>query len=460
MNLSLRSCLCGAPSTGKERARRLCLGVGLALSTALAGCSTEAIPNDPVGGGTSATELHFTHPGTLELEPGQTIEVELEGEPGASVRLLLLGTTLDASLSPAEVVLGDDGTAVVQLTAPTTAATFVMRAQSDDASAELPVAVSQQGFFSLRVVPQYDGSRELTEGWSADVLVGGDCSALLATYPEAPIGSLSDTATLDSVPLISSVPVGPVLAVGLRNGKLVAGCTVMSATSAVEEQEVVVELKDRSMVLPGARLSLSLEFGVEPTSFGQIVKAGGEGIADTAFPPESTTTVIVATEMLKQLSPSSATSLEQLLASQDFVLEVDAASGNFNANEYCSSIAMNSVGLAEAAVAAGTTNVVGTIEGLSDIPEGASFELEALLGLPLYALPQSSLPFVWVDTGNDSLLITGTIPLSATRLAAAFMSNQVAQELGDEFTPVHHRLGLKAGGGSRLDRGAQHVAGR
>jgi hypothetical protein len=420
----------------RGKAQRLCVGVALALATSISGCGTEAVPNEPVGGGTSATELHFTHVGTLELAPGQTVEVELDGDPGTSVRLLLLGTTLDASLTPAEVVLGDDGKAIATLTAPTTAATFVLRAQSDEGSAELPVAVSQQGFFSLRVVPQYDGSRELTESWSADVLVGGDCSALLATYPEAPIGSLSDSAALDSIPLISSVPVGPVLAVGLRNGKLVAGCTVMSATSAVEEQEVVVELKDRSIVLPGARLSLSLEFGVEPASFGQIVQSGGKVIADTAFPPEATTTTIVATEMLTQLSPDAAVSLQELLANPDFVLAVETATGPFDANEYCASMATNSAALAEAAVADGAANVVGTIEGLSDVPEGASFKLEALLGLPLYALPQRSLPFVWVDTGNDSLLITGSVPLSATRLAGAYMSNQVAQELGDEFSPA------------------------
>src|SRR3546814_20449077 len=48
----------------------------------------------------------------------------------------------------------------------------------------------------------------------------------------------------------------------------------------------------------------------------------------------------------------------------------------------------------------------------------------------------------------------------AAKLVEPLADQPRDDRIGDEFAGVHHRLGLEADRGSRLDRGAQHVARR
>ena len=408
------------------------LTVALALGLgSLQGCGVPGeTDTSETGGGPTQSGLSFEDTGTLQLTPGESRDVTVRAPAGSTVRFLLLGQTSDASVSPAELEIDGSGEGTVLLTAPTSTSTFVLLAQAGEASAELSVAVSEQGFLSLRVVPEYNGMRTLSEPWTADVLVGGDCTGLLATYPQEPIGELSSTAAIGENPVVDSVPVGALLAVGLRSGKLVAGCAVLDPMSAKEEQEIVVTVNDQPMVLGGASMVLTLGFSAEPSAYGDIVTTGVETVAELAFPSETSTAQILLNEMVAGLEPNAGQSLASLIETANLKPNVEVAMDGFDARQFCLDLSDSARALALAELGSGSSEIKAKITGTDGSPGVAAVEMETFLGLGSDVAKAGPLDFAWLDTGNDSLVITGTIPLSGARLSASYMNAVVADELG------------------------------
>jgi len=99
-------------------------------------------------------------------------------QPGASLRFALVGEALDGSLSTTRVTLGKDGLATTELTMPSSAASFRLRASvACTAEVYVPVSVGDRGFGSLDVEALYRGARA-PERLTVSLYRAADCTGL------------------------------------------------------------------------------------------------------------------------------------------------------------------------------------------------------------------------------------------------------------------------------------------
>jgi hypothetical protein len=388
------------------------------------GCSGESSTETNEGGGGNVNptdSLRFDATGTLQLTPNEVTTVVVLGPENAEVQITLLGNLLDAKVDATTVMTDGAGTASFTLTAPSTAATFEVLARTESATAKLSVAVSEQGFFDLTVVPLYEGGRELTEPWSADVQVGGDCAALLASYPD-PLGTLEGSAPLGGKPKVSSVPIGPVLAVGLRSGKLVAGCVTVTHDGVMTQEDVVVTVVDQPLVLAATRMDLALQFSVEPGAFAELLGLGVQAVKNEAFPEGEPMAELILGDLATALPAPAAAELTAALAEPgDIAGQVTAANQGFDPREACAALEAPAAAEALAKLETGAT-IMGTLAGVDGAPDAATFEVDSFLGLAGGIAAPGELPFGWYEQGGDFLVISGVLPLSASRMAGAFLS--------------------------------------
>jgi hypothetical protein len=383
------------------------------------------------GGGNVAPsdDLRFEATGTLELTPNQVVTVALVGPADTEIQLALLGDLLDAKIDATTVVTDGAGSASFTLTAPSTAATFELLARTDTATAKLNVAVSAQGFFELTIAPLYEGNRELTDAWTADVQVGGDCASLLASYPD-PLGTLEGSAPLGQKPKVASVPIGPVLAVGLRSGALVAGCVTVTHYGGTFPNEVPVTVVDRPLVLEATRMALTLQFLVAPDGFSELVGFGASAVKDEAFPEGASTAELILNDLVLSLPAAASAELSLALAEPlDLVGQVAAVNQGFDARAACTALEAPAESEALAWLEPGAA-ISGTLTGVEGAPNTATFQLESFLGLPGDVGEPSDLSFSWYDQGSDYLIISGALPLSASRLAGVYLGLAATSAMG------------------------------
>jgi hypothetical protein len=230
--------------------------------------------------------LVFEEEGTLALAPGETRTVTVTATPPNSyeITFALLGAPLDASLNKSKVAADSDGQASVTLKAPNASTTFRLRASiKEGVFAELPIAVSDKGFGSLRVIPVYGGLREVTT-WVASAVTGTNCKAIADQLPEKLQAPQNATAPAGAEPLIESVPVGPNVAVVLRAGYYMWGCTDEPNLKAGQELNVKVPVIDRPIDLSGTDLDLELPFEAEGAPYADIMKEAAFGLVGGLLP--------------------------------------------------------------------------------------------------------------------------------------------------------------------------------
>ncbi len=261
---------------------------GLALALAAA-CSSSDATSAATGSSTTTNlatggTVAFDLDGPLKLAPGAMHELGIVVSPPgrASVRFALLGDALDASLDRVSVVTDEAGRGAVKLRAPDAATTFRVRAAVEGGgSAEAQVAVSDQGFATVEVVPVYAGKRAHSL-WTASVVARATCASLQAPVPADPPGGL--TATSATRPLVSGAPVGPSLAVAVRAGQAMWGCTDAAALAANQTTQIKVNVVDRPIDLTTTELDLSFAYAPDPAAYGAILDATCDRLAEAAFP--------------------------------------------------------------------------------------------------------------------------------------------------------------------------------
>jgi len=217
------------------------------------------------------TSLAFEPSATLALAPGEQRTLRVVAKPAAEyhIRFALIGEADDAALDLSEVDSNAQGIAEVGLTAPTTSATFRVRASvGTSESAEAAVSVSAGGFVTLVVHPDYSGKRlKWGDRWVASVRAGTDCASLTGTPP--PDGDLKATSEVAQNlffkdPQIDLVPVGPALAVTVRAGHFAGGCVDVPPLVAGQPITVTVPVADRPMQLD--QTDLGVELGIDTSS--------------------------------------------------------------------------------------------------------------------------------------------------------------------------------------------------
>jgi hypothetical protein len=249
------------------------LGCALVLPAGCGAAASDA-SSDASGSGGSASDstapdsLEFEPRSLLTLAPGETRELFVRAVPSGEyvVDFALLGDAENASLDRSQYLTSTDGTATVMLTAPTGAravTTFTVRASVGPAvRAEMAVSVSEAGFATLRIEPNYGGTRPV-DSWVASVRTGTDCASLPSgPLPEADLSAAS--ADGESAPVIDDVPVGGVVAVTLRAGFYASGCADVLELIADHENVIQVPVTDVPLRLDQTELDVALDVQEPP----------------------------------------------------------------------------------------------------------------------------------------------------------------------------------------------------
>lgn len=222
------------------------LALGLAACTETTAADTaldEPRGDAPIPG----AEILYVGESPLTLAPGERARLPFAVRPRGQheVRFALIGDSGDASLDVGSAASDADGNVSVELTAPSTSRTFIVRATlSLGASAEAPVSVSGLGFGAIEVVPSYSGKRTLTR-ITGTVTTGTSCADLVGIPP--PDGPLVAHAIHPRSPIVEGAPVGPALVVTARAGQFAGGCMEVKGLRNGETKSVTVPLLDRPL---------------------------------------------------------------------------------------------------------------------------------------------------------------------------------------------------------------------
>jgi hypothetical protein len=263
----------------------LVIVAALAAASCSVGLGDYAPTEPPIIPGPNTT-LAFKDTGTLALAPGESRTVSVTTSPPGSyeISFALLGAALDASLDKAKVVATNKGLATVTLKAPNASTSFRLRASLNDGlSVELPVAVSDKGFGSIRAVPIYSGTRQVKE-WVASVMTGTNCKAITSLLPDMLEAPQNATAPLGEEPVIDLVPVGPNIAVVVGAGRYIWGCTDEPNLKAGEELAVKVTVINKPIDLAATDLDVTLEFDAKPSPLGDVLKSAAVLLTDAMLP--------------------------------------------------------------------------------------------------------------------------------------------------------------------------------
>src|SRR5262245_1957342 len=178
------------------------------------------------------------------------------------------------------VTADENGEASVLVRAPHQATTFQLRATIQSAQgklgsfAEIGVAVSDQGFGTLRVLPVYSGARPI-KGWTASVIARTTCQDIASTLPAVPDGALVATGPNDQPLLVKGAPVGPNLAVAVRSSKYMWGCADAADLKPDATLDVPVTIVDKPIDLAATNLILNLEYNPDPVNYDALLDGGG-----------------------------------------------------------------------------------------------------------------------------------------------------------------------------------------
>lgn len=269
--------------------RWLALGT-LALSISL-GCSSstqDAVATGVPGAAGATSAEDDTLPTSLEFEvQGQvlareTVTLEVRAVPARVYRVRFAlppsgGDPLDAVLNRAESISGANGIATVRLTAPSTSARFHVRASVGSVAASLAVDVVDPGSLTVQVQPRYTTLLRDVTTWTASAHLKTSCADLPGIPP--PDGDLTALPSAKSeAPLIHGVPADTPLAITLRSGHFLGGCTsieALASSPADAPRLVYVSVLNRPIDLAASKLSLSLGLSAPEATWSDALAAAG-----------------------------------------------------------------------------------------------------------------------------------------------------------------------------------------
>ena len=222
--------------------------------------------------------LTFTPSTTVMLAPKETRELTVTASPAGifPVRFALIGSSADSAPGDAVLDMSDvptdlDGVAHVTLTAPSTPATFSVRASvASKVQTQLGVSVSARGYTTLRVQPAYNGHRTVTQ-WTASFHLGTSCSKLVGNPP--PDGPNPVTVNKDQILSLPKVQTGVSVTIALRAGHYIGGCADQSPLSEGDGNQVLVYASDVPINLAATQLALSFGQTDARPEFSKLMKS-------------------------------------------------------------------------------------------------------------------------------------------------------------------------------------------
>ena len=381
-----------------------------AVATGLTACSGQPAA-DTVADEPPATtpapgaEILYVGESPLTLGPGERARLPFAIRPRGhhEVRFALTGDFGDAALDVGTATSDADGNVSVELTAPSTSRTFIVRATLPlGASAEVAISVSGLGFGSIEVVPSYSGKRTLGR-IVGTVTTGASCADLVGIPP--PDGPLVAQANHPRSPVVNDAPVGPALVVTARAGYFAGGCMEVKGLRAGETKSVTVPMLDRPLQF---REPVAVRFALEGTDDVRAwLEASSRRVA-SAFAGASDVASLL--DAMSEALPNEhkeafAAAREQSPFEAVLTAFFDGALLSF------ASVAEELLleGLESLPLASG---IAGTIEPSTS--EGATFQLQSIFDLP----QTGSVPLTFAATADDVVHLGGHLSFSPLVLLA------------------------------------------
>jgi hypothetical protein len=252
-------------------------------------------PNNSGGSGGSSSAGGTNQepvPSSLEFDPldelvaRQQVTVRVHALPARVYRVRFAlpssdgSEPLDAVLDTLERDTDADGTASLQLTAPSGQTTFTVRASVGPKMAALGLQVKDTGYADLQVEPRYLTALRFPTTWIATAHPNKTCDELPGIPP--PDGSIiSSPAGQNEASSLMRLPANTPLAITLRSGHFVGGCASVSGLLPDSNERVMVPVLNRPIDLAASRLSLKLDLAPGDATWSKLLDAANVAITST-----------------------------------------------------------------------------------------------------------------------------------------------------------------------------------
>ena len=394
---------------------------------ALSGPTTDPLPPAP-----SSALIRFEQDGTITLAPGELRSIRVIASPATSylVRFAVVGDALDGWIESASVMADTNGVATMKLHAPDQPTTFHVRASivledgSAGPSAETSVAVSAQGFGTVRVLPQYTGKRAV-EKWTASVAARTTCADLAAILPGEPAGALTAKAAFGEAPLVLNAPVGPNLAVAVRAGHYGWGCADTTSLKADGTLDVKVTIVDKPIDLDATDLDLALTYEPDIADYSALISEAS-GLLREAFLPKGIAESELVLAAMGQATSSEETAMFEAARAAlgwDDLAAQHLATLTPSLGERCTKWIAAGLPLQAPVIKA-------HLAAKPDSPGAAVVNILTIGSVDAASagVPAAS-PFTWTVDPDDTLILGGTVLWQPSRYvgASAFAGAKLAQ---------------------------------
>jgi hypothetical protein len=254
------------------------------------------------------TSLQFEMVEELPARAQVLLKVRAKPAKAFQVRFALPasgGDPLDAVLDQATADTDADGIASVTLTAPSSPATFNVRASVGSVSDTLTLTVTDPGVGTVQVQPRYAGFRSITT-WVASAYPNKTCVELPDIPDEdGPIRTLP--AAANAAPQLLDVPAGMRLAITLRSGHFVGGCASIEKVppGPIDQPQIVqVTVLDRPIDLNASPLAVSFGLEMPDTTWTNLLQTTNQAVLQ-AFQSTSIDDVDALLDAMREASGDS-----------------------------------------------------------------------------------------------------------------------------------------------------------
>jgi hypothetical protein len=345
-----------------------------------------------------------------------------------------------ASSEPLDAVLDRDltqtderGIASVVLTAPSSRTNFQVQAIVENSlSATQEIEVPDEGVTSVLVQPINNPVLRDPTTWVATVHPDTTCASLPGIPP--PDGPLHANAAKGQAPLISDVPAGVPLAVTLRSGHFLGGCTSLEALPpSTEPRRVMVALLNRPLDLAASPLNLSLGLNAADVTW-QTTLAAADAVIAAALRNGGENDVDTLLDAMGEASDDAGEAFDSARTTENWDATLQQRWGSGSSSKLRDLVqgwlvaGRQKLLPSEAPLLSGLLTPLGN-PGQPDTEARASFELDSSFGLaPAKAGFVESAVVSWVASADDTIALGTDLYFVRSRLAMALAERAALQE--------------------------------
>jgi hypothetical protein len=352
----------------------------------------------------------------------------------------------DGSLDRTDAMTDPEtGTAHVQLHAPSIVTQFKLQASIGMlTTAELQINIQSQGWAELQVLPEYTGHREVTE-WVASAYLKVRCDEL-AQVTELEHGLPADaqytTKSVFGIPPRFDVPVQPYMAITMRAGHYLFGCSNIDQPPINELKNVTVSLANIPIQLDD--VSLDLDLGVQETTdewLDHLQTAADDVLSAFVADSENDLGLVLATMASLLESEADRAAFEAAWANENWEMRALSSLASMDGlllrNELASWLGAGSTALSTQATFVGRMRSPSVADGT------AVLTLTSVAGVDAERAGfETRVPTSWSADPDDTIALGATLHWSPSALVSALAERAAtseyseAQNLSDAFAAL------------------------